>query len=297
MSAQRSIPAWATSLVAVSALMVSAPSSWAQGTKAAPVATQEKVKAKAKAAAKEIDLNSATSEELMTLPGVGEATSEKIIAGRPYKAVDDLAKSGVPAATIAKIKPLAVVHPLPEAVDVNTASAERLETLPGVGPALAKAIMADRPYKTFDDLAKVKGLGPAKLKELRGRVEFGKAGSAVEKVKTAVKEKADTAKDTLSTVKEKAGEKAGTVKEKMAKGVTAGREKAAETIKPKLAPGQKVNINTASLTELDELFGIGKVRAQAIIDGRPYKSIEDIMKVKGIKEGEFSKIKDNITVK
>jgi competence protein ComEA len=39
------------------------------------------------------------------------------------------------------------------------------------------------------------------------------------------------------------------------------------------------------------------VKAQAIIDGRPYEKIEDIMKVKGIKQGEFSKIKDLITVK
>jgi competence protein ComEA len=39
------------------------------------------------------------------------------------------------------------------------------------------------------------------------------------------------------------------------------------------------------------------VKAQAIIDGRPYEKIEDIMKVKGIKQGEFNKIKDLITVK
>jgi competence protein ComEA len=39
------------------------------------------------------------------------------------------------------------------------------------------------------------------------------------------------------------------------------------------------------------------VKAQAIIDGRPYEKIEDIMKVKGIKQGEFNKIRDLITVK
>jgi competence protein ComEA len=38
------------------------------------------------------------------------------------------------------------------------------------------------------------------------------------------------------------------------------------------------------------------VKAQAIIDGRPYNAPEDIMKVKGIKQGEFNKIKDLITV-
>jgi competence protein ComEA len=44
------------------------------------------------------------------------------------------------------------------------------------------------------------------------------------------------------------------------------------------------------------LPGIGPVKAQAVIEGRPYKKIEDIKKVKGIKEGEFNKIKDVITV-
>jgi DNA uptake protein ComE-like DNA-binding protein len=39
------------------------------------------------------------------------------------------------------------------------------------------------------------------------------------------------------------------------------------------------------------------VKAQAIIDNRPYKSVEDVMKVNGIKEGTFAKIKDRITVR
>ncbi|MFO0910451.1 MAG: helix-hairpin-helix domain-containing protein [Isosphaeraceae bacterium] len=57
-----------------------------------------------------------------------------------------------------------------------------------------------------------------------------------------------------------------------------------------------VNINKAPKEQLDLLPGIGPVKAQAIIEGRPFKTKEDIMKVKGIKEGEFSWIKDLITV-
>ena len=62
----------------------------------------------------------------------------------------------------------------------------------------------------------------------------------------------------------------------------------------------KVNINTASKEELLSLKGIGDSRAQDIINYRTengkFAAIEDIMKVPGIKQGAFNKIKDNIRV-
>src|ERR1700694_5487266 len=61
-----------------------------------------------------------------------------------------------------------------------------------------------------------------------------------------------------------------------------------------------VNINTATKQELDALPEIGPVKAQAIIDYRnangPFKTPEDVMKVNGIKEGTFGKIKGLISV-
>lgn len=65
-------------------------------------------------------------------------------------------------------------------------------------------------------------------------------------------------------------------------------------------PGGKVNINTASASELETLPSIGASTAQQILDFRkkngPFRKIEDIMKVPGIKESRFNSMKDFISV-
>jgi competence protein ComEA len=249
----------------------------------------QKTKAKAKAKVV-LDLNKATAEELEAdLPGVGPETAKKIIAGRPYTSVDDLAKAGVRKGVIEGIREYVTLGAAIETksqtskskaagtktteakggstgkVNLNTADLAALEDLPGIGPATAKAIVEGRPWKSVDDLDKIRGLGKARIAALRELVTFGDEAAPA------------AAKDAPSR--------------------TAATKSVSTKATPKTAPGQKININTAAKEELDALPGIGPVKAQAIIEGRPFKTIEDIKNVKGIKDGEFSKIQDLITVK
>lgn len=61
-------------------------------------------------------------------------------------------------------------------VNINTATQAQLETLHGIGPGKAKAIIDYRakngPFKSLDDLDKVKGIGPGTLKHLKSDIKF-----------------------------------------------------------------------------------------------------------------------------
>ena len=118
---------------------------------------------------KKLDINMATLEELQTLPDIGPETAQAIIDGRPYEKVEDLLKvKGIADKKLAEIRDLVVVT---TKVNVNTATLEELQTLPGIGPKLGQAIIDGRPYEKVEDLINVKGIGEKKLETLKGLVE------------------------------------------------------------------------------------------------------------------------------
>jgi DNA uptake protein ComE-like DNA-binding protein len=71
----------------------------------------EKANTKNTSAAKLLDINTATKQELEALPGIGSAYSQKIIDGRPYKAKNDIVRNKIiPQSTYDKIKDQIIAH-------------------------------------------------------------------------------------------------------------------------------------------------------------------------------------------
>ena len=52
-------------------------------------------------------------------------------------------------------------------IDINFGTTEQLESLPGIGPALARAIIAARPFASAQEISRVRGIGPALVLKLR----------------------------------------------------------------------------------------------------------------------------------
>ena len=85
-----------------------------------------------------------------------------------------------PQTTDAATEPAAEADTAPTApviVNINTASAADLETLPGIGPVLAARIVAYReengPFRAPEELSRVKGIGDAKLEEIWDLITVG----------------------------------------------------------------------------------------------------------------------------
>ncbi len=149
-----------------------------------------------------IDLNTATSEQLQTLPRVGPATAAKIIEyrsihGRFNRPEDLMNVSGIGPKTFERMRSMVMCSDteppqtdIPTAassgeedpvdagpaatVNINSASEEELTQLPGVGPAKAALIVEYRetngPFTSADQLMNIKGIGPKTFERMRPMV-------------------------------------------------------------------------------------------------------------------------------
>ncbi len=149
-----------------------------------------------------IDPNTAGEEDLDRLPGVGPAVAGRIVQMRrdrgPFTGPQDLLSvPGVGPATLARIiphlewsiqprrggaagpsrparDPAALRAPQ---LDLNRASQEDLESLPGVGPVMAERILRLRlelgRFRSVEELQTVRGIGPATIERIRSVVIIG----------------------------------------------------------------------------------------------------------------------------
>jgi competence protein ComEA len=97
-----------------------------------------------------------TDGQRVQVPRQGEVLPPSVLGAAP--AADSPGAGSVPTAP----------------VDLNVATMAELDTLPGIGPATAQAILTYRerngPFRTIDDLGEVRGIGPARLDALRDLV-------------------------------------------------------------------------------------------------------------------------------
>jgi competence ComEA-like helix-hairpin-helix protein len=92
--------------------------------------------------------------------------------GRRWRVVSHpSATRGTPAEK-ARSKPKrdAEIVPAGRRINLNTATQAELEALPGIGPVIARRIIEGRPYRSVDDLERVKGIGKKRLDEIRSLV-------------------------------------------------------------------------------------------------------------------------------
>ena len=134
-----------------------------------------------------LDLNTATQAEQLLLPGIGETRAREILALRDslrtFGSLNDLlAIKGLTYEKLEELQPyvaqeLKRVEVAVELVDINTATADQLATLPGIGAATAQDIIAYRaahgPFASPEDLMNVKGIGRVKFEKLKDLVAAG----------------------------------------------------------------------------------------------------------------------------
>lgn len=80
----------------------------------------------------------------------------------------------VPFTQVSEAKKKPPLHP----INLNTASSEQLQEVPGIGPVTAEKILKMRksygPFKSVDDLRAIKGIGPKRLEKMRKYLTVGK---------------------------------------------------------------------------------------------------------------------------
>lgn len=181
----------------------------------------------------------------------------------------------------------AVHHTL---IDLNTADQSELAQVPGVGPKTAEAIIDHRRvfgnFKTADELRNVRGIGPVTYEKIRNYFRVSRGSVATN----------DDGENTYPSP---------TPQLPVNQFVQPQQPQPAPKPSPanvrKIQPGDPpINVNTATAEELQRLPSVGPVTAQNILAARalaPFRSVDDLDKVKGIGAKTLDKLRPFVVVK
>jgi competence ComEA-like helix-hairpin-helix protein len=232
---------------------------------------------------------------LLVLATVGHAV--RLVAGRPDRAAGGVTLlSEYPGDDVGRqrARSLELSRPVGRAdpIDLNRATAEDLIRLPGVGPALAKRIVAargaDGPFASLADLDRVPGVGPALLQRIDSVVTLG-----------------DTVRARVARAARAAAVARAAPPPPAPTGPTIRVENLPVLPAQDGASGRRIapalDLNRASLSELLGLRGIGPARARAIVAYRqshgPFASVGDLEKVPGVGPGLVRQLASQVTVR
>lgn len=194
-----------------------------------------------------------------------------------------------------------------ERIDPNTAPEEELDRLPGIGPGLARRIVAAReeggPFRSLDDLLRVPGIGPSTLRRLAPHLELpsgvgsrsGLGASARLEFPTAGTENTDHPTRALEP-RSRAG-RAGA-------GQRAGQDRAGRagsTPRGPAAAHGPIDLNRATAAELESLPGIGPALAARIVAYRDsaggFRDIGELAHVRGIGAATLERLRPLVYVR
>ena len=170
-------------------------------------------------------------------------------------------------------------------VDLNEADAAELMQLPGVGPNLAQRILeyreASGPFRSVNEMTKVKGIGPATLARLRSLVCVRGVTEEEEDLLLGPKRR-------ISLADQRSMSGSG---ESAARKVSRGKESGLT---------ERIDLNGASAAELQRLPGIGPRLSERIIDERAkraFQSVDDLRRVSGIGVKTLEKLRPFVCIR
>ena len=185
-----------------------------------------------------------------------------------------------------------------ETIDPNVAGDEELDRLPGVGPARALDIVSDReengPFRTVEDLARVRGIGPASVERMRphlrldpAAVRGGGGGGAL------AARGGGPAPTSGPALRGGLADRGGPA----SAGGPAARGGPTATAP---SPSGPVDLNRATAAELQDVPGIGPAIAARIVAYReengPFRQVDELVRVKGLGEKTVARIAPHVTV-